>query len=78
MLGGKSTRTRQESTIESFDFLNQKDVYLLVSVTTHHHEYPEWEKKVEVYLRPSDEGFKVVGVERESNPSLNPNQLPGK
>ena len=41
---------------------------LLAEVHAIHDDYPMWNRRVGVYLRPVGETFEVVGIERESDP----------
>ncbi len=44
------------------------DLFLLAEVHALHDDYPMWNRRVGVYLRPVGETFEVVGIERESDP----------
>ncbi len=44
------------------------DLFLLAEVHAIHDDYPMWNRRVGVYLRPVGETFEVVGIERESDP----------
>lgn len=38
--------------------------FLMAEISSQHERYPSWNTRVQVYLRPTDLGFEVVGVER--------------
>ena len=42
--------------------------YLLAEIHALNDEHPLWNRRVGVYLRPTADGFDVVGIERESDP----------
>ncbi len=48
------------------------DSYLAVSIRTQNASHPAWNREVRVYLRPAGSSYKIVGIERESTPSLPP------
>ena len=48
--------------------LTGADRYLLAELHTLHEDHPRWNRRVGVYLRPTTDGFEVVGIERESDP----------
>ena len=48
--------------------LTGADRYLLAELHTLHQDHPRWNRRVGVYLRPTTDGFEVVGIERESDP----------
>ena len=48
--------------------LTEGDDYLLAEIHTLHDDHPRWNRRVGVYLRPTTDGFAVVGIERESDP----------
>jgi hypothetical protein len=45
--------------------------YLLAEVHTLNDDYPMWNRRVGIYLRPVGRTFEVVGIERESDPPDN-------
>ena len=46
----------------------ETDLFLLAEVHALHDDYPMWNRRVGIYLRPVGETFEVVGIERESDP----------
>ena len=48
------------------------DSYLAVSIRTQNASHQSWNREVRVYLRPASGGYQIVGIERESTPSLPP------
>jgi hypothetical protein len=42
--------------------------FLVARIRSRNEENPHWEASVDVYLRPKDGSFQVVGIERESPP----------
>lgn len=42
--------------------------FLRAELRTLHNGHPLWNRKVDIYLRPTNNGFEVVGIERESDP----------
>jgi hypothetical protein len=47
-------------------FRAKKHIFLLAEIDSLNDSFPHWAKRIGVYLRPTDSGYEVVGIERES------------
>ncbi len=45
-----------------------RDTFLVADIHAVHDDYPMWNRRVAVYLRPVGDRFEVVGIDRESDP----------
>jgi hypothetical protein len=43
-----------------------KHLFLLAEIYSLNDNHPQWNKRIGVYLRPTERGYEVVGLERES------------
>ena len=69
-LGGVAEATQASAPLpdEAADMTAGGERYLVADVYSVSDEYPGWNRRVRVYLRPEGTSFVVVGVERESDP----------
>jgi len=58
--------------IPSLGFSGVGEPYLTVAIRTENPDHPEWNKLVRLYLRPQGGEYEIVGIDRESTPSLPP------
>jgi hypothetical protein len=53
--------------LPDFDYYRaQKGLFLLAEIYSLNESHPEWDERIGVYLRPTDGGYEVVGIERVS------------
>ncbi len=71
-VGQPVSATNSRFQLPRMDLSGAGDPYMTVAIRTDHADHPNWKKMVRVYLRPQSGNFEIVGIDRESTPSLPP------
>ena len=66
-LRGPLTQSETTSNLPESDYYHRHEqLFLLAEIYSLNDEYPHWNKRIGVYLRPTNDGYEVVGLERDS------------
>ncbi len=60
--------------VPTLDLSGVAEPYLTVAIRTENQDLPKWDRIVLVYLRAKGGGHEIVGIDRESTPSLPPQE----